>query len=55
MTEAEQFLRETLEHGDIIGLDVAGGTILQLAWINPTFDRLMTSARMPLRARMGQR
>jgi hypothetical protein len=41
MSEAEQLLREILEHGDIIGNDLAGRTILQLALDQPTLDRLM--------------
>ena len=41
MTEAEQLLREILEHGDIIGRDAANQTIIQLAVDQPTLDRLM--------------
>ena len=31
MSEAERLLRDILEHGDIIGRDAAGRTIVQLA------------------------
>jgi hypothetical protein len=41
MTEAEQLLREILEHGDIIGRDAANQTIIQLPVDQPTLDRLM--------------
>ena len=41
MTEAEQLLRDILEHGDIIGRDAANQTIIQLAVDQTTLDRLM--------------
>jgi hypothetical protein len=41
MSEAEQLLREILEHGDFVGHDGAGRTVLQLAVDRATFDRLM--------------
>src|SRR5690606_28504483 len=41
MTEAERLLRDILEHGDIVGRDAAGRTIIQLALEGPAFERLM--------------
>jgi hypothetical protein len=40
MSEAEQILRDILEHGDIAGRDAAGRTIIKLAVDRRTFKRL---------------
>jgi hypothetical protein len=41
MTEAEQLLRDILEHGDIVGRDAAGRIIVQLALDEVGLERLM--------------
>jgi hypothetical protein len=41
MSEAEQLLREILEHGDLIGQDAAGRPVIQLAIDQALFECLM--------------
>jgi hypothetical protein len=41
MSEAERLLRDILEHGDVVGRDSAGRTVLQLALTDAELDRLM--------------
>ena len=42
MTEADQFLLEILEHGDIIGRDAAGRTVIALAGDDAALDALLS-------------
>jgi hypothetical protein len=42
MSEGEQLLQHILEHGDVIGRDRAGRTIIQLAVADTVLDELLS-------------